>query len=117
MQICNRDFSRQDLEWIRRTVESRPDLSRYELSRLFCRQAAWRKVDGGLKDMNAGGECVRLEQNGLIRLPPPKRKPVCSRKIKPSVPGSLRPKFSFHASGSSLNLNRLHAKARLFITN
>ena len=87
MQICNRDFSRQDLEWIRRTVESRPDLSRYELSRLFCRQAAWRRVDGGLKDMSCRVAMLRLEQNGLIRLPPPKRKPVCSRKIKPSGPG------------------------------
>jgi hypothetical protein len=84
LQICNRHFSRQDLEWIRLTVESRPDLSRYKLSRLFCRHVDWQKADGGLKDMSCRVAMLRLEQNGLIRLPARKQEPVCSKRIKPS---------------------------------
>lgn len=102
MQICNRHFSRQDLEWIRLTVESRPELSRYELSRIFCYHVDWRKADGGLKDMSCRVAMLRLEQSGRIRLPEPKQKPVCSKRIKPS--GFIQPQADIHFQGHRVEL-------------
>lgn len=89
MQICGRHFSQSEIDWIRNTVADRPDLSRFALSQLFCRHARWHKPDGGLKDMSCRVAMLRLEQNGLIRLPEPKRKPV-HVKIRRSPQGEPR---------------------------
>ena len=83
MQVCARHFSPSELDWIRQTVQSRPEVSRFELSRLFCRHVGWHKADGGLKDMSCRVAMLRLEQNGLIKLPPAKRKPVAVCSSKP----------------------------------
>ena len=74
MRICGRPFSETDLSWIRDQVENRPDLNRVQLSRLFCLQSGWFKPDGGFKEMSCRVALLRLEREGLIRLPAPKNK-------------------------------------------
>jgi len=74
LQICGRPFSETDLSWIRDQVENRPDLNRVQLSRLFCLQSGWFKPDGGFKEMSCRVALLRLEREGLIRLPAPKNK-------------------------------------------
>ena len=87
MQICGRYFCQSEIDWIQNTVKSRPDVSRLELSRAFCRQMGWFRPDGGLKDMSCRVAMLRLEQNGLIRLPAPKNKAVCVKGIKRTPQG------------------------------
>ena len=74
MQICGRRFSQPELDWIRHQVESRPDVNRVQLSRMFCSHVGWIKPDGGLKEMSCRVAMLRLERSGLIRLPEPKKK-------------------------------------------
>jgi hypothetical protein len=74
LQICGRRFSQPELDWIRYQVESRPDVNRVQLSRMFCSHVGWIKPDGGLKEMSCRVAMLRLERSGLIRLPEPKKK-------------------------------------------
>jgi hypothetical protein len=74
MQICGRTFTPQDIDWIRSRVKTLPDLTRIELSRIFCRHAGWYKPDGGLKDMSCRVAMLRLERAGIIELPAPRKK-------------------------------------------
>ncbi len=73
-RYCGRDFSDQDLELIRSLIEQRPPRNRAELSRLTCRALEWYKADGGLKDMSCRVAMLRMNEDGIIRLPPPLRK-------------------------------------------
>jgi len=52
-----------------------PRRTRAELSRLACRAMQWLKPDGGLKDMSCRVAMLRMQDDGLIQLPPPR----CSR--------------------------------------
>ena len=87
MQICGRHFSESEIEWIKNQIRSRPDLGRVQLSRLFCLHSGWRKPDGGLKEMSCRVALLRLERNGLIRLPPPKATPATATKIRRTPQG------------------------------
>jgi len=71
MRYCGRDFLPEELEWIRRTCRETVGITRKELSVLFCREAGWRKPDGSLKDMSCRVAMLRMDRDGLIRLPAP----------------------------------------------
>ncbi len=58
---------------------------RVEISRAVCRDFKWYKHDGGLKDMSCRVALLRMEKDGLIKLPPPKR---------PCVNGKRRIQFT-----------------------
>ena len=87
MQICGRQFSQTDIDWIRQQVDGLPDLNRVQLSRLYCRHTGWRKPDGGLKEMSCRVALLRLERWGLIRLPAPRRKPAGVKRVKRTAAG------------------------------
>jgi hypothetical protein len=71
MEYCGRHFSGTELELIRGLIAE--GLNRYHLSRLFCEKAAWRKPDGGLKEMSCRVALLKMERDGHILLPPPQR--------------------------------------------
>lgn len=71
MRYCGRDFSPEELEWIRRTCRQSEGITRKELSIRFCREMKWLKPDGGLKDMSCRVAMLRMDRDGVIRLPPP----------------------------------------------
>lgn len=73
IRYCGRPFTRQEIDWINRLIETDPKLTRQSLSRRFCRKADWRKPDGGLKDMSCRVAFLKMDKDGLIRLPAPKR--------------------------------------------
>jgi len=73
MHFCGRQFSPEEIHRINHWVTTEPDLSRQELSRRFCRDANWRKPDGGLKDMSCRVAFLKMDKAGIIRLPAPKR--------------------------------------------
>ncbi len=71
-RYCGRDFSPEELDRIRHLIAEAPQRSRAELSRLTCQALRWLKPDGGLKDMSARVAMLRMQADGLIRLPPPR---------------------------------------------
>ena len=50
-----------------------PTISRYKLSLRVCESLSWRRPDGALKDMSCRVALLRMEADGLFRLPAPKR--------------------------------------------
>jgi len=72
-RYCGRDFSEQELEQIRQLIAQQPSRNRTELSRLVCRLLGWYQVDGGLKAMSCRVAMLRMQDDGLIRLPPSSR--------------------------------------------
>lgn len=81
-RYCGRDFSEQEIEQIRQLIAQRPNCNRTELSRLFCRLLEWYKVDGGLKAMSCRVAMLRMQDDGLIRLPPSSRSKQPQRHIR-----------------------------------
>jgi len=71
-RYCGRDFSEKELIWIRTLIAEDSRRTRADLSRLFCQAMHWLKPDGGLKDMSCRVAMLRMLDDGLIQLPPPR---------------------------------------------
>jgi hypothetical protein len=69
-----RDITDGDVEIIRQTVAAHPSGSRRFISQEVCRAWEWRQANGALKDMVCRSLLLLLQSQGLIKLPPPKRK-------------------------------------------
>jgi Druantia protein DruA len=72
MRYCGRDFSAPELALIRDLIAEDPTRTRAELSRRTCQTLHWYKPDGGLKQMSCRVAMLRMQQDGLIQLPPPR---------------------------------------------
>jgi hypothetical protein len=72
-RYCGRDFSGPDLEKIRQIIASEDHPNRAQISRRVCSAFGWYKPDGGLKQMSCRVALLRMERDGLIRLPPPQK--------------------------------------------
>ncbi|MDP2858169.1 MAG: DUF4338 domain-containing protein [Bacillota bacterium] len=70
VRYCGRDFADWELLEIRRLIADNPRASRARLSRLACEQLGWRRADGRLKDMSCRVAMLRMQDDGLIQLPP-----------------------------------------------
>ena len=73
MHYCGREFSEEEIGWIRDLISSSPGISRRALSIRFCEHRGWRKPDGELKDMSCRVALLKMHREGLIPLPAPKR--------------------------------------------
>ena len=69
IRYCGRDFSKQELVVIRQLISENPSATRAVLSRLACQALHWYKVDGGLKEMSCRVAMLRMQDDGLIKLP------------------------------------------------
>lgn len=69
-RYCGRDFTDEELDWIRRWIQDNPGRGRTELSMRFCEHAGWQKPDGQPKAMSCRVALLRMEKDGLIKLPP-----------------------------------------------
>jgi len=69
MRYCGRDFTEEEIQWIKKTVAGQPGLNRNKLSKQFCERFNWRKPDGGLKDMRCRVAHLRMAEAGVITLP------------------------------------------------
>jgi hypothetical protein len=72
MRYCGREFPFSELEGIRQLIADNPTATRALLSRLVCEQVGWRRDNGRLKDMSCRVAMLRMQDNGLLRLPPPR---------------------------------------------
>jgi len=73
VRYCGRDFSPAEMATIQAIIAADPERSRYGISKLVCEQLGWRKPNGGLKDMSCRVAMLRMQDDGLIVLPPPKQ--------------------------------------------
>jgi len=80
-RYCGRDFTEQELDKIRELIAEDRHRTRAALSRLTCQALAWYKPDGGLKEMSCRVAMLRMNEAGLITLPPPRHKPP-SKKVR-----------------------------------
>ena len=72
MHYCGREFSEEEIGWIRDLSSNSPGISRRALSIQFCEHWEWRKPDGGLKEMSCRVALLKMHREGLIPLPAPK---------------------------------------------
>lgn len=82
MKYSGREFTDSELQMIRDLISNNPKMLRQELSRIVCQKLNWRKPDGGLKDMRCRVVMLRMHENKLITLPPPRHKPARCKKVK-----------------------------------
>jgi hypothetical protein len=76
MELCThgRRIDAEDLAMIRSLMEKHPKWHRTRLSEEVCRAWQWFNEKGQLRDIACRTILLRLERQGLIRLPPPRRK-------------------------------------------
>lgn len=72
MRYCGRPFTPSELRNIRQMIADNPAATRAGLSRLVCEQLEWRRDDGRLKDMSCRVAMLRMQEDGLLQLPPPR---------------------------------------------
>ncbi len=70
-RYCGRNFSAEELTAIRNIIADNPVVNRAQLSRLVCDTLNWRRQNGHLKDMSCRVAMLRMQDDGLIQLPPP----------------------------------------------
>ncbi len=70
LYIQSRTLEAKDLKWIRQLIDAHPDWNRTKLSVHIAQRWQWRNHVGQLKDMACRSMLLKLEQKGLICLPP-----------------------------------------------
>ena len=55
-------------------LHDRPEANRAQLSRLVCEQLEWLRPDGRLKDMSCRVAMLRMQEDGLFKLPAPRKR-------------------------------------------
>jgi len=81
-RYCGRDFTPKELEQIRSLINQNPGFNRTRLSIEVCQMFQWLKPDGKPKDMSCRVAMLRMDKDGLIRLPPSTRTKKPVRKIE-----------------------------------
>ncbi|MEA3340269.1 MAG: DUF4338 domain-containing protein [Chloroflexota bacterium] len=72
MKYSGRPFTPAELQSIRQLIADNPKATRTALSRLVCEELAWRRENGGLKDMSCRVAMLRMQEDGLLQLPLPR---------------------------------------------
>jgi len=72
MRYCGREFTPAELEHIRELIAAHPTATRAALSRYVCEYLLWYRPDGRLKDMSCRVAMLRMHEDGLLKLPPPR---------------------------------------------
>ena len=96
MRYCGREFTERELKRIRELIAQEPQPTRVALSQEVCKSLQWYKADGGVKEMSCRVVLLRMQRDGLIKLPPPLRrngngKPYRYRslEVEPKLPAVL----------------------------
>ena len=70
MTCQGRRLPHSDLSWLRDLVGQHPDWSRHHITQHLCRHWGWQTPSGHLKPFAARSMIDKLEQRGLLQLPP-----------------------------------------------
>jgi len=95
-RYCGRIFTDEEMSLIRRLIDHEPKRNRSQLSKLVCDELAWLRLDGRRKDMSCRVAMLRMDRDGLIKLPPPRcgngngrTRPRLTKSSNPQKPISL----------------------------
>ncbi len=69
---CGRTFESAQIDLIRTLIAAHPHLNRAQLSRLVCEALPWQRAGGRSKQMSCRVALLRMQEDGLIELPPPR---------------------------------------------
>lgn len=94
IRYCGRDFSKQELALIRQLISENPSASRAVLSRLTCQALDWYKIDGGLKQMSCRVAMLRMQDDGLIKLPAPRHRYCPANNVQFTSATAPKPKIN-----------------------
>ena len=83
LKVQGRRVTEPELERLRQWMGEHPDWSRWRLSRELATHWDWRNGAGQLKDMAARTLLVKLDQRGLIELPPRRQVPTNRMRCAP----------------------------------
>ena len=75
-----RDFTDDDIAYIIRIIKLYPTLSRSELAHTICEHLKWQTPTGNNKRRSCDALLERLDEQGLINLPPKRRSQSIKRK-------------------------------------
>lgn len=81
-RYCGKTFAKKELDEICGIVRNNPQEHRVSLSKTVCEALNWRKPDGGLKEMSCRVAMLRMEKDGLLKLPPPRKRNGNGKKSK-----------------------------------
>ncbi len=84
-KYCGREFTRDELDRIR-ALAAQPGTTRRALSLRVCEELAWRKIDGGLKQMSCRVALLRMQKDGLVELPAPLHRSSNGARTRPRTP-------------------------------
>jgi hypothetical protein len=73
--LQGRHLESTDILRIRDLISGNPNWSRRRLSEALCVEWKWRNASGQMKDMAARSLLVKLQDRGLIELPPRRQTP------------------------------------------
>ena len=71
-RYCGRNFTAAELKTIDTIIRKPDHPTRAEISRRVCRELGWYRPNGQLKDMSCRVALLRMQGDGLIRLPLPR---------------------------------------------
>jgi hypothetical protein len=91
MRYCARTFTSSDVQMIRALIESHPAMSRYRLSLKVCERLDWRRADGRLKAMSCRVALARMQADGLLTLPAPKKSKPPPFKVSADIERAVSP--------------------------
>ena len=103
MRYCGRLFCDSDLNRIRHLIVQHSTANRAHLSRLVCEQLSWRRPDGELKDMSCRVAMLRMAEDGLITLPPPRNSNGNGRPYVRRTPAAEPPPELFNLPAGKLS--------------
>ena len=84
--VQGRELNPADIQGIRDLLASRPKGTRWSISRELCDRWNWRTLTGQLKDMACRTMLKKLDERGLIALPPKGRQPGKRTRTPVEVP-------------------------------
>ena len=84
LSVCGRSFSGADVAAIREFIARSPSASRREIATWTCEAFRWVRPNGQLKEMSCRVALLRLEERGLIRLPPPRKRSGNRKPYRPT---------------------------------
>ncbi len=67
-----RSFSSEEIQQLRQLIAASPHASRTAISQEVCRLLDWRQPNGRLKQMSCRVALLRMQEDGLLSLPPPR---------------------------------------------
>ena len=107
MQYCGREFTEEELAWVRHFVETDSRPTRRKLSIRFCETFNWRKPDGEIKDMSCRVAFLKMHREGIIELPRPMSRHNGQRHgVERTLLGEPKPKITVPAGKLDLRLEQ-----------